>query len=56
MLLLAKTGKQTQEHMWAELRRGAENESDLEHVKLQMCIHPSKDSGIWKLATIEGRL
>lgn len=46
MLLLAKIGKETQEHMWAELRRGAESESDLERVKLQVSVHPSRDSGI----------
>lgn len=42
--------------MWAELRRGAESESDLEHVKVQMSVHPSGDSGIWKLITVVGRL
>lgn len=50
-LLLAKIRKETQEHMGAELRRGAESESDLEGVKLQVLYIPVEivGSGNWLL-------
>lgn len=43
--------------MWAELRREAENASDLEYTKLQMSVHPGRDVDTSrKLVVIGGRL
>lgn len=42
--------------MWAELRRGAGNEFDLEHAKFQMFVQPGRDGGLWKLVSVDGIL